>query len=80
MRLLLVAGEPIKEPVVKYGPFVMNTEDEIRQVSVYIRTTAGFANKRIDFYRERYKYQTHAFTRLIDGTDWSGLLLPNANL
>ena len=30
-RFILVAGKPIGEPVVKYGPFVMNTENEIRQ-------------------------------------------------
>jgi redox-sensitive bicupin YhaK (pirin superfamily) len=30
-RLILVAGKPLREPVVKYGPFVMNTPEEIHQ-------------------------------------------------
>jgi len=30
-RLLLIAGEPLREPIVQYGPFVMNTTDQIRE-------------------------------------------------
>lgn len=30
-RFLLLAGRPLKEPVVQYGPFVMNSSEEIEQ-------------------------------------------------
>jgi redox-sensitive bicupin YhaK (pirin superfamily) len=35
-RFMLIAGAPIGEAIVPYGPFVMNTEDEIRQEALAI--------------------------------------------
>lgn len=31
VRLILVAGRPLHEPIVQYGPFVMNTREQIEQ-------------------------------------------------
>ena len=36
-RLLLIAGRALNEPVVQYGPFVMNTVEEIQQALVDYR-------------------------------------------
>jgi redox-sensitive bicupin YhaK (pirin superfamily) len=30
-RFILLAAHPLREPVVQYGPFVMNTREEIEQ-------------------------------------------------
>jgi redox-sensitive bicupin YhaK (pirin superfamily) len=30
-RVLIVAAKPLREPIAKYGPFVMNTQDELHQ-------------------------------------------------
>lgn len=30
-KVLIIAGRPLNEPIVDYGPFVMNTEQEIYQ-------------------------------------------------
>jgi len=34
-RALLLAGRPLREPVARYGPFVTNTSDQIRQAVEY---------------------------------------------
>ncbi|XP_019742487.1 pirin isoform X2 [Hippocampus comes] len=42
-HFVLIAGEPINEPVVKHGPFVMNTQEEINQaISDYRNGQNGF--------------------------------------
>lgn len=37
VRFLLVAGQPLHEPVARYGPFVMNTRGEIEQALLDLR-------------------------------------------
>lgn len=39
-RLLLLAGKPIGEPIVQYGPFVMNTREEIERAIAEYRAGA----------------------------------------
>ena len=30
-RVLLIGGQPLNEPIARYGPFVMNTPEEIEK-------------------------------------------------
>ena len=34
LRVILLAGRPLREPVARYGPFVMNTKEQIMQAFV----------------------------------------------
>jgi redox-sensitive bicupin YhaK (pirin superfamily) len=43
---LLIAGQPIGEPIVQHGPFVMNTQDEIYQAFMDFRS--GQLQRRTD--------------------------------
>ncbi|KAM7504248.1 hypothetical protein LguiB_003152 [Lonicera macranthoides] len=45
LRFVLVGGEPLGEPVVQFGPFVMNTQQEIDQtIEDYENCKNGFEN------------------------------------
>lgn len=37
VRFILVSGKPLHEPIARYGPFVMNTEEEIEQTLQELR-------------------------------------------
>jgi redox-sensitive bicupin YhaK (pirin superfamily) len=37
VRFLLVSGKPLQEPIARYGPFVMNTQEEIEQTLLELR-------------------------------------------
>ena len=42
--MLLLSGRPLGEPIVQYGPFVMNTAEEIRQAVLDYQSGALVAN------------------------------------
>jgi quercetin 2,3-dioxygenase len=47
-RLLLAAAQPLGEPIARYGPFVMNTREEIEQTLDELRTGRFIREEAID--------------------------------
>eukprot|EP01135_Chromosphaera_perkinsii_P004812 Nk52_evm43s296 gene=Nk52_evmTU43s296 len=47
VHFVLICGQPLNEPVVQHGPFVMNSQDQIRQAMMdYSQRTNGFEKAR----------------------------------
>ncbi len=65
---LMLQGKPISEPVVQYGPFVMNSEAEIQQAFTDYRKTefGGWPWSRHDQVHPRAKGR---FAKYVDGTE-----------
>lgn len=65
--ILVLEGEPINEPTVHYGPFVMNTKEQIYETFVHFKKTqfGGWKWERPDPVNER---ECGRFARFSDGT------------
>ncbi len=66
-RLLVLQGRPISEPVAQYGPFVMNTQQEIQQTIADYRATqfGGWPWEEPDHVHPR---ESGRFAKYSDGT------------
>jgi len=66
--LLLLQGQPINEPVVQHGPFVMNTPEEIHKAYADYRLTQ-FGGWPWDNYENVHPRERGRFAKYADGTE-----------
>jgi hypothetical protein len=68
IKILVLQGRPINEPVVQHGPFVMNTKEEIIQAfNEYQQTQfGGWPFDRYDVVHDR---KLGRFARYTDGSE-----------
>jgi len=67
-RLLLLQGTPINEPVVQHGPFVMNSEQEIRQTMIDYQKTQ-FGGWPWPSHEPVHPSERGRFARYVDGSE-----------
>ena len=68
VRFLLIAGEPIREPIARHGPFVMNTWEEIEQA---FRDYRSGKLGRIEGAEQRYATTQAAVKKQKESGTWS---------
>ena len=67
-RLLMLQGKPMKEPVVQHGPFVMNTEAEIRQTMIDYQTNQ-FGGWPWPSHEHVHPKESGRFAKYVDGQE-----------